>query len=272
MDRQTRVEFAMARSQGLLVEQLDDETVIYDTESKEAHCLSPLAAAVFAGADGSTGVKGLAERAGSSMGEPVDVKQVEAALSQLEERGLLVAPPGGISRRQLIRRTAAATAAVSAAPMITSIVTPSFAQNGDTPVDLACPTELCASESAGDDFCNCVSDCPCVDAEGNVVDPSDQCTAQGGEFCQEDDCTACENIGQQAPRIDSCECLNCSELSAAPINRPDLCPSQPFTQCPPDSSPTNPGPGGCIDPNKSLDGRCFRVGGDSSEPCPEVSP
>jgi hypothetical protein len=257
----------VGRSDGLLVEEVGAETVVFDSESKEAHCLSPLAAAVFAQCDGRTQIKDIAESAGSRLDEPVEVEQVEAALVQLEETGLLAAPPaGGITRRTMVRRTAAATAAVSAVPMITSIVTPAFAQS--TPVDLACPTQLCASQSAGDDFCNCVSDCPCVDDQGNVVDPSDQCTADGGQYCQEDDCTACENIGGSAPRIDSCECLTCDELTAQ--NRADLCPQAPFTQCPPTSSPTNPGPGGCIDPNKFLDGRCFRVGGDSSEPCPEV--
>ena len=41
-----------ARSDGLLIEPVGDETVIYDTRSKEAHCLKPLAAIVFERSDG----------------------------------------------------------------------------------------------------------------------------------------------------------------------------------------------------------------------------
>ena len=80
----------LARSEGLLIEHVGDETVVLDTESKQAHCLSPLAAAVFEGADGTTGVEDLAERISSD--EPVSVQQVGAALAQLEERGLLGRP------------------------------------------------------------------------------------------------------------------------------------------------------------------------------------
>jgi hypothetical protein len=242
------VPFALARSDGLLVERVGAETVIYDSESRQAHCLSPLAAAVFEAADGSTGVKELAAQAGSATGEQVDEAQVEAAIDQLEERGLLVLPPSGISRRTLVRRTAVATATVTAAPLITSITTPAFAQG--TP-DARCPAALCASQSAGDDFCGCVNNCDCVEAG----------------TCEADDIAACEALNETPPRLDSCECLNCDQLTDA--GRPDLCPSEPFTQCPPGSSPENPGPGGCIDESKFLDGRCLRIGGDSSEPCPE---
>jgi hypothetical protein len=246
------VSVPLARSKGLLIEQVGDETVVLDTETREAHCLSPLAAAVFAGADGRTRVEGIAELVSSD--EPVSAEQVYAALAQLDERGLLdrpalpADPPRGISRRTLVRRTAVATATVSAAPMITSIVTPAFAQG--TP-DARCPGSLCASQSAGDDFCACNNTCPCVEAG----------------TCEPDDVQACAQVAETPPRLDSCECLNCDQLTDA--GRPDLCPPEPFTQCPPGSSPQNPGPGGCIDDSKFLDGACLRLGGDSTEPCPE---
>lgn len=254
MSHKADVSFPLARSGGLLVEQVGDETVVLDTETREAHCLSPLAAAVFAGADGRTRVGDLAAVAGSAIDEAVSVEQVDAALAQLDQRGLLDRPtlpadrPSGISRRTLVRRTAVATATVSAAPMITSIVTPAFAQG--TP-DARCPAALCASQSAGDDFCGCVNDCTCAEAG----------------TCEPDDVQACAQVAETPPRLDSCECLNCDQLTDA--GRPDLCPTPPFQQCPPNSSPQNPQPGGCIDPSKQLDGRCLRIGGDSSEPCPE---
>ena len=38
----------LARAEGLLTEEVEAEIVVYDSESKQAHCLSPLAALVLA--------------------------------------------------------------------------------------------------------------------------------------------------------------------------------------------------------------------------------
>ena len=55
--------------------------VIYDGLSGDAHCLSPLAAVVFAGSDGRTSLADLAAIASSRLGESVDVELVEHALA-----------------------------------------------------------------------------------------------------------------------------------------------------------------------------------------------
>jgi hypothetical protein len=254
------VSIPLARSDGLLMEQVGDETVIFDTESKEAHCLSPLAAAVYAECDGRSSPERISELAASRLGEPVSVEHVEAALAQLEERGLLVGPPGGMTRRGMVRRTAAATAALSAAPLITSIVTPAFGQNG-TPVDRRCPGATCSSQSAGDDFCACVNECSC-----DGVDPGD-CDPDAVTDCMnvsQDNCPTGQSVNLMEPKLESCECLSPDELRARGITPPVP------VQCPSCSSPQNPGPGGCIDPNAMLDGQCFRIAGDSTELCPET--
>jgi hypothetical protein len=241
------VQLPVARTERLIVEEVGAETVVYDEDSGQAHHLSPLASVVFARSDGRTSVTQLAQFAGSRLGEPVDVQGVEAVLAQLKENGLMAASPRTISRRTMLRRTGAAAGVAFATPVITSIMTPAFAQASP---DLDCPRALCASQSEGDAFCNCANTCPGCPNPNN----SDcKCPGDGGLF------------------VDSCECLNCNELSSQQVNRPDLCPSEPFTQCPPGSSPSNPGPGGCHDPNKFLDGRCFKRTGDTSEPCPDPS-
>ena len=90
-----------------MAETIGAETVVYDGLTKEAHCLAPLAAAVFAASDGRTSPVDLAAVAAAKLGEPVDVDAVELALAELEEHGLIEAPQGdGMSRRNLLRRTA----------------------------------------------------------------------------------------------------------------------------------------------------------------------
>ena len=89
----TRRKHPVARDEGLLVEQVADETVVYDSRTKAAHCLSPLAAVVFAHCDGHTTVEELTALAAERLGEPVDPPLVIDALAQLEERELLAVPP-----------------------------------------------------------------------------------------------------------------------------------------------------------------------------------
>lgn len=243
----TTDQFPVARTERLIVEEVGPETVVFDEDSGQAHHLSPLASVVFARSDGRTSVTQLAQFAGSRLGEPVDVQGVEAALAQLEESGLVAASPRTISRRTMLRRTGAAAGVAFATPVITSIMTPAFAQQGYTQ---DCPRGKCASQSQGDDFCHCTNACP---------------------GCPDPLISDCKCADPTRLWIDSCECLDCNELSSPQVGRPDLCPAEPFEQCPPDSSPTNPGPGGCHDPNKFLDGVCFKRAGDSSEPCPDPS-
>src|SRR3954471_24465169 len=134
-----------ARSDGLLTESIGDETVIYDTDSKQAHCLRPLAAIVFSGCDGRATVADIANIARQRLGGAVSDKDVADAVAQLESLGLLksalvvraggglVATNGrGVSRREMLRRVGfAGAAAAVGTPLVTSIVAPNaFAASG----------------------------------------------------------------------------------------------------------------------------------------------
>jgi hypothetical protein len=118
----------LARTADLITEQIDGELVAFDGLTKEAHCLSPLAAAVFLAADGKTSIADIATAAGAKLGEPVDASHVEQALAELDERGLLAesSASGGLSRRQLMRKGAVVGTAALAAPLVTSVVTPAY--------------------------------------------------------------------------------------------------------------------------------------------------
>ncbi len=107
--------FPEARTKGLLVERVGDETIVYDTAGDRVHCLSPLAAAVFSRCDGHSSVAVIAQLVSADTGEAAAVDQVEAALAQLEANELLETPPGdGTSRRELLRDAAIVTTAAGA--------------------------------------------------------------------------------------------------------------------------------------------------------------
>jgi hypothetical protein len=115
------VNIPRARSDGLLVETLDAETLIYDTERDEAHCLDAQAAAVWRSCDG---VRSLSE---ISVSTGLSEEVAAATVRNLAARHLV--EPLGVSRREVLRTlgVGAASAAV-AIPVIRSIVVPTAAQ------------------------------------------------------------------------------------------------------------------------------------------------
>lgn len=181
----------VARSEGLLVENVGNEIVAYDSATKEAHCLTPLAAAVFASCDGRTGLDGLIENASERFGMPVNAEQVRNALAQLEERNLLEggARIGGISRRDMIRKSAVVSGVAVATPLISSVFAqPALAANSATCGPLLC----CPCSTSGglnrDDCCfirNVTLNCQCVNAGGDTTKyckPAGS-AAPSNEFC-----------------------------------------------------------------------------------------
>src|SRR3954454_10889791 len=78
-----------ARTDGLLIEPAGDETVIYDTDSKQAHCLKPLAAIVFGCCDGRATIREIASAAQRRLGHDVSGSDVADAVAQLTGLGLL---------------------------------------------------------------------------------------------------------------------------------------------------------------------------------------
>jgi coenzyme PQQ synthesis protein D (PqqD) len=133
----------LARQSSLIVKEVDDETLVYDLESDQAHCLNNTAAKVWKNCDGQTSVNEIAQRLGADAKTTVDENVVWLALDQLEKFKLLAAPVSkpeaflsGISRRQVMR---ALGVAVIALPMITSIVVPVPSQAQSVqPVDTCC--------------------------------------------------------------------------------------------------------------------------------------
>jgi hypothetical protein len=127
-----RQEAPNARKEGLVVRELADEVLVYDTQSDKAHCLNKTAALIWHHCDGQHSVKDIANSLTLQLDAPVDEKMVWFALDQLsrdqllEERVSLPAMMSGLSRRQMVRTLG--LAAIVAVPLVTSIVAPTPAQ------------------------------------------------------------------------------------------------------------------------------------------------
>lgn len=178
-----------ARTNDLLTEIVGNETVAYDLDSKDVHCLNPLAAAVFEACDGHTSVEQLAADVGERLSMSLSAEQVKDAVAQLEECKLLDAPDtplmirgGGHTRREAVQKVAFAGAtAAFAAPLITSIVSPSaaMAQSGNPTgckcsKNKDCASNHCCKTAGGNDKCN--DGCCASDNNGTLC----QCTVVAG--------------------------------------------------------------------------------------------
>jgi len=145
-----------ARHEGLVIRELPDELLVYDTETHEAHCLNDTAAFVWKHCDGETSVAEIASALSAEFETNIEDEVVWMSLEDLWKRQLLVGEPEPedektLSRSQLLRRTGFIAAAV-AVPAVASVVAPRAAQAATclpsnsvcTPgVSLCCPNTIC---------------------------------------------------------------------------------------------------------------------------------
>jgi len=122
----------LARTSGLIVEELDNEVLVYDQDNDKAHCLNETNASVWRRCNGTRTAAEIAKLIENDMKVPVDERLVWMALEQLTEHRLLDEPfkipevMWGVNRRQMMRNLT--LAALVAVPVITSIVAPTAVQ------------------------------------------------------------------------------------------------------------------------------------------------
>lgn len=120
-----------ARREGLVIQELPDELLVYDLERHRAHCLNPAAVLVWNHCDGRTTVEGIAKLLGRELNVPVDEGIVRLALDQLGNARLLreqVTRQPSVSRasrRELLRRAGLIAASL---PLVISIIAPTVVQ------------------------------------------------------------------------------------------------------------------------------------------------
>lgn len=117
-----------ARTDNLVIRELDDETLVYDMERDEAHCLNQTAALVWRRCDGKTTAAQAARVLETKLKVAVDTDLVWLAVKQLNRFHLVEKTPKApsVSRRDLVLKYA--PAALALLPVIVSITSPVPAQ------------------------------------------------------------------------------------------------------------------------------------------------
>lgn len=152
-----------ARRAQLIVKELANETLVYDEESHEAHCLNQTAAFVWRHCDGRTSIAKMGRLLEKQAKTKVPEQLVWSALELLEKSHLLEVPASrpalmeGMSRRELIRRLGIGAALT--VPVVVSIVAPTAAEAASTTCvpagsgPCAVDADCCAPARCGDNVC-----------------------------------------------------------------------------------------------------------------------
>ena len=126
----TRALMPRARQDELVVEELQDETLVYDLERHKACCLNRTAALVWRHCDGQTSVADVAALLEEQFATPIDEAVVWMALDRLGRTHLLAelvtlpADRAQYSRRNMLRTLRRAAGISLLLPVIESIVAP----------------------------------------------------------------------------------------------------------------------------------------------------
>lgn len=144
-----------ARRDGLVVQELSDEVLVYDRESHKAHCLNRTAALVWRHCDGKTSIAQMARALEMEISAPVDEDVIWLGIEKLSKSNLLHETArlsrnkSGLSRREVMRRIGLAGAV--ALPVVTSIVAPAAAQaanciasGGACSTPVQCCSQVCS--------------------------------------------------------------------------------------------------------------------------------
>ena len=132
MKREKELLIPEARKEGLVVQELSGEVLVYDRERNKAHCLNSTAARVWEYCDGKTSVAQIARAIEGEINAPVDEDVIWLGVEQLskihllQEHAKLPEHKSGLSRREVMKRIGLAAAV--ALPVVTSIVAPRAVQ------------------------------------------------------------------------------------------------------------------------------------------------
>lgn len=155
--------YPKAISENFVVQELGDETLIYNLSTNQAFCLNPTSAFVWKKCDGQTSVSEIAKQLSRKTNQLVSEEIVWLALNQLQKEKLIIENNrvasyfGEMSRREVIRRVGLAS--MIALPLISSIVAPTAAQAQSGTTSGAC-TDNCLTLGA---VCGCAAgtiNCP----------------------------------------------------------------------------------------------------------------
>lgn len=142
--------FPLSRQHEIVIQDLNDETLIYDLQTNQAFCLNETASLIWQLCDGKKSIAELSRIMSEKLGKPVCEDLVRLAIDQLKDRNLfenaseLKADFSGLSRRALIRKIGLSS--MIALPLVSAVIAPTATQ---------------AASSCGQYFtlCSAPSDC-----------------------------------------------------------------------------------------------------------------
>jgi hypothetical protein len=126
----------MSRKEDIVIQELNNEILIYDLKINKAYCLNETSALVYQLCNGKNSVSDISRTIGKKLKSPVTEDFVWLAIDQLKKENLLDNSQQietkfeGVSRREVIRRVGFAS--IVALPVISSIVAPTAAMAQST--------------------------------------------------------------------------------------------------------------------------------------------
>ncbi len=159
----TRALMPIARQDELVVEELQDETLVYDLKRHKARCLNRTAALVWQHCDGQTTVLELAALLEEQLATPTDEAVVWMALDRLDRTHLLSEPVtlpadrAQYSRREVLRTLRRAAGISLLLPVVSSIFAPRAAAQASCITAAAC--QATTQPCSGSPICNDLGRC-----------------------------------------------------------------------------------------------------------------
>jgi hypothetical protein len=155
-----------ARKTGLVVQDLNGETLIYDLDTHRAVCLNETSALVWQNCDGTKTVKQLGDVLANELKNPTSEDLIWLALDQLKKENLIENKEDledkfkGVSRREVIRKVGLGS--MIALPIITGLVAPTSVMALTCGGRCNCPGSTPAGSSCGRGTGNtCAQGCTC---------------------------------------------------------------------------------------------------------------
>lgn len=119
----------VARKEDLVIQELQDEILVFDIKTSKAHCLNTTASAVWKYCDGNNTISDISELFKIQTGANVPDNLIWLAIDQLNERELLEekfeSKFAGQNRREVLKKIGLVT--VIALPIVASITAPTAA-------------------------------------------------------------------------------------------------------------------------------------------------
>ena len=121
--------YPRVRIENIVLQNVANETLVYDIKSNRAHCLNESSALIWKMCDGKTSVSEMAAQLSKQLKAVITEEYVSVAVDQLKRENLLdnadeiQSGYKGLSRRDVIRRVGMTS--IIALPMISAVVAPS---------------------------------------------------------------------------------------------------------------------------------------------------